>query len=336
MVGGQTLLDATLARARRVAGQERVWIVCGSEHAGAVRKQSGLPASRVLVEPRRRNTAMAVAWAAHRILRDDPDAVMIVLPADHHVPDVAAFARDLKRAGRAADRERVLVTIGVEPTRPDTGYGYINLGARVKGGDGLNRVRRFVEKPSAARARRYLADGGYRWNAGIFAWRADVLLEEIETHAPDLHRALAPFRAAKGRGALPKKALDAVYRRSPSLPVDVAVFERSKRVWSLPVRWSWSDVGTWESLADELGVGTPGGGPAGKAGNRVIAGEVLMEDAHDNLVWGGSGRVIALLGVEDLAVVDTEDVILVTKLERSPDVRRLVEGLKKKGRDELT
>jgi mannose-1-phosphate guanylyltransferase len=255
-----------------------------------------------------------------------------VLPADHHIPDVRAFAADARRAARAAHEAGVLVTLGVRPTRPDTGFGYIQQGPAVGPRfPGLHRVRRFVEKPDLARARRYLRSGGYRWNAGIFVWRARTLLEEIERCAPELHAALAPLRRAP-RG---RDAVAAAYRRAPSLPVDVAVLERSRRVWTLPVEWAWSDLGTWASLAEELGVGGAGAeGGAEPLGNRVIAGDVVLEDARRNLVWGGE-RLVALLGVEDLAVVDTGDAILVTKLERSPDVRRVVAAVKERGRSDL-
>lgn len=335
VVGGRSLLDATLARARRFADADRVWIVCGHEHAAEMRKESGLPASRVLVEPQRRNTAMAVAWASLRIQAEDADAVVAVLSADHHVPDDRAFARAIRRAARAAADAGVLVTLGVVPTRPDTGYGYIQEGEAVgRAHPGLRRVRRFVEKPDAARARRYLAAGTYRWNAGVFVWSAGTLLEEVEACAPDLHRALGPLlRRPRGRN---RSAVEASYRRAPSLPIDVAVMERSERVWTLPVDFAWTDVGTWASLAQELGVGEPRRGDAAtREGNRVIAGDVLTEDARDNLVWG-SDRLVALLGVEGLAVIDTRDVILVTKLDRSPDVRKIVARVKRDGRSGLT
>jgi mannose-1-phosphate guanylyltransferase/mannose-6-phosphate isomerase len=336
VVGDRTLLEATLDRARRFAREDRIWIVCGAEQARATRKESGLPASRVLVEPRRRNTAMAAAWAAHRVRAVDEDAVMAVLAADHHVPDVRAFARDIRLAAKAAAQAGALVTLGIEPTRPETGYGYIQSGSAAPGHPRLREVRRFVEKPDTATAKRYLRRGDYRWNAGIFVWTANALLEEIERHAPEVHRALAPFRKP---GSRTRKAVEAAYRRAPSLPVDVAVMERSGRVWTLPVRWAWSDVGTWASLADQLGVGQPGQGPGGDAGNRVIdaasGGEVFLEGSHNNLIWVG-GRLVALLGVEDLVVVDTEDVIFVTKLDAELDVRGLVAKLRAAGRKGLS
>ena len=334
VVGGMSLLDATLDRARGFASKGRVWIVCGHEHAKEIRRASGLPANRILVEPRRRNTAMAAAWIALRVAAEEPDAVMAILPADHHVPNARAFAAAIRKAAKAAARAEVLVTLGVEPTRPDIGYGYIKVGAEAGSPyPGMHRVARFVEKPDAKTARRYLASGGYLWNAGVFVWTASRFLEEVESCAPELYRALGPLRKKPmGRNS---DAVEASFKRAPSLPVDVAILEVSKRVWTLPVAFSWSDVGTWGSLADELGVGNPvGRGEVEAAGNRIIAGEVVVHDARSNLIWGRD-KLIALRGVENLAVVDTGSVILITKLDGSGDVKQLVAKLKAQGRDDL-
>ncbi|MDD1632533.1 MAG: hypothetical protein LUP91_10050, partial [Methylococcaceae bacterium] len=183
------------------------------------------------------------------------------------------------------------------------------------------RVRRFIEKPSAAVAARLLRAGGHLWNAGIFVWTAASILAEIERCAPELAEAVTLLRDNPTRAALAR-----AYRRAPSLPIDVAVLERSDRVWTLPVRFHWSDVGNWASLAAELGV----------SGSRscVVGGDALLEDAGGNLVWGHD-RLIALLGVEGLAVVDTGDALLVARLDRSGDVRRVVAQLRKRGRRDL-
>jgi mannose-1-phosphate guanylyltransferase/mannose-6-phosphate isomerase len=325
VVGDDTLLGATASRADAFADEQ--WLVCGDDHARAMRRETGFPARRVLVEPARRNTAMAVALAATRIAAEDPDAVLVVLPADHHIPDRRAFAADVRRATRAARDAGVLVTLGVRPTRPDTGYGYIQAGKQAgRAHPGLRRVRRFVEKPDLATARRYLRAGGYLWNAGIFIWTARAILEEVEAYMPDLHRSLAPVRKAGRR--LTRKVLESAYRRAPSAPIDTGVMERSQRVWTLPVRWHWSDVGTWESLASELGVA--------QGASRLLGGNLVSDDLGGNLIWGRGDRPIALLGVEGLAVVDTGDALLITKLDRSGEVRGIVKTLKKTGRADVT
>jgi mannose-1-phosphate guanylyltransferase len=324
--GRETLLAETVARARHFAARRDVWLVCGAEHATAMRRASGLRADRVLVEPCARNTAAAVALAAVRVAADDPDAVLTVLSADHRIPDARAFAASVRQAAPAA-AAGALVTLGVRPTRPETGYGYIRLG-RPAGREfpGLHRVARFVEKPSRARAERYLARGGFLWNAGIFVWTARSILEEIERCAPRLARALAPVRRAAAKGAGLGRALARSWPRLPSEPIDTAVLERSRRVWCLPVGWHWSDVGTWGSLAKELGVNG--------AASRVLEGQALLCDAPGNLVRAHD-RPIVLLGVEGLAVIDAGDALLVTKLTRSGAVRDVVARLRKHGWSDL-
>jgi mannose-1-phosphate guanylyltransferase len=325
--GGRSLLEETLARARRFAARDGVWLVCGREHAAAMRRASGLPAGRVLVEPAMRNTAAAVAVAAARIAAEAPDAVMAVLPADHHIPDATAFAAAIRRAAAAAAGAGARGTLGVKPTRAETGYGYIRLGSAAGSRHpGLHRVARFVEKPDAARARRFLRDGKSLWNAGIFVWTARTFLEELEAHAPEVAGPLAGLRGAGAGVAGFRRAMASAYRRVPSLPVDRAVLERSRRVWCLPVTFHWSDVGTWLSLAQELGV-SPNV-------TRIMDGDAMLCDAEGNLVRGGD-RLVVLLGVKGLAVIDAGDAILVADLERSGEVRDVVARLRAAGRRDL-
>jgi mannose-1-phosphate guanylyltransferase/mannose-6-phosphate isomerase len=325
-VDGRSLLEAALSRSRRFADVERTWVVCGREHAKAVRAETGLPASRLLVEPMRRNTAMAVAYAAARIGSHDPSAVMVTLPADHVIPDERAFGTAIRKAGRAARDSDVLVTLGVKPKCPATGLGYIQRGPAVgPKAPGLHRARRFVEKPDAKTARRYLRSGNYLWNAGIFVWSVHTILEEIEAFAPDIHRALGPLRNTGRRPTA--DALLRIYRRVPSVSIDVAVLEHSRRVWTLPVGFHWNDVGTWASLAEELGV-RPGR-------SKTVMGELVECESDANLVWS-QGRTIALLGVEGLAVIDTPDAVLVARLDQSSGMRKVVAKLKASGRTDIT
>jgi len=329
VAGERSLLADAVARARRVAGARNVWLVCGREHAELIRREAGIARERTLVEPRMRNTAGAIALAALRIASEAADAVMVVLPADHRVPRAAAFAAAVRRATRAAAREPVLITLGVRPTRPETGYGYIRLGAEAgPRHPGLHRVSRFVEKPDARRAERFLARGDHLWNSGMFVWRAAVLLAELARHAPEVARALAPV-AKLGRRVRPNalsRALCAAYRRLPKAPIDTAVLERSENVWCLPVTFPWSDVGTWASLAQEVGV-TP-------HVSSVISGTAWGFEAPGNLIAAGD-RPIVLLGVQGLAVVDAGDALLVANLARSGDVRNVVASLRRRGRRDL-
>lgn len=327
--GGEvTLLEETLQRAALYADQ--TWLICGHDHAAPMKKvarQAGLSPSRILVEPRRRNTAAAIGYAAHRVARQDPEAVVTVLSADHRIPNGKAFAGAMKRAARAAFREDVLVTLGVRPSRPETGYGYIRLGDDVGSPHrGLHEVARFVEKPERRAAKRFVESGRYLWNAGIFIFKARVLLEELDAQAPKIARALRPLASAPLRGTAHREAVDRVFRRVPAEPIDKAVLERSDRIWCLPVSFRWSDVGTWKSLAEELGVDG--------SVTRVIDGEALLCDSKGNLVRADR-RPIVLLGVSGLAVIDAGDALLVVDLERSGDVRKIPGLLRDAGRSDL-
>ncbi len=274
----------------------------------------------------RRNTAMAVAYAATRLHALHPEAVMVTLPADHVIPDERAFGSAIRKAGRAARDSGALVTLGVEPKCPATGLGYIQRGHAVgPRAPGVHRARRFVEKPDAKTARRYLKNGSYLWNSGIFIWSVRAILEEIETFAPEIHRALRPLLASKRKPTA--SALKRIYRRVPSVSIDVAVLERSRRVWTLPVRFHWNDVGTWGSLAEELGVGPDR--------SKVVMGDLVELESRANLVWSRE-RTVALLGVEGFAVIDTPDALLIARLDQSSDVREMVARLKASGHSDLT
>lgn len=322
---GRTLLSETLLRARRIAGPGRIWLICGAAHAAAMRRAAALPKQRVLVEPRMRSTAAAIALAAHRIARQDPQALMAVLPADHRIPDTAAFARAMRRAAAAAAGPgEPLIALGVRPTRPETGYGYIRLGPPLPGHAKLHRAARFIEKPNRARAQRYAARRDYLWNAGIFVWRARAILEELRQFAPAIARALAPIGRANAR-QLPA-AIQRAYRRAPNASIDNAVLENSRRVACLPVEFAWSDLGAWLALAENLGV-RPNQ-------SRVLRGEALLHDAGGNLICGAD-RPIALLGVHGLAVIDAGDALLVASLERSDEVRAIITRLRKQRRRNL-
>jgi mannose-1-phosphate guanylyltransferase len=329
VAGAGTLLADAVARARRVASPGCVWLVCGREHALAMRREARVPAARALIEPAMRNTAAAIGLAASRIAARAPDAVMVVLPADHRVPRAAPFASAVRKAIRAAAREDALVTLGVRPTRAETGYGYIRLGeAAGAAHPGLHRVARFVEKPDAVTAERFLAGRDHLWNSGMFVWRARTVLAELAQHAPEIASAIAEVGSlpASARPRRLTQAIGRAYRRMPKLPIDTAVLERSRNVWCLPVTFPWSDVGTWASLAQETGVDS--------SASSVIAGTAWTFDAPGNLIVGAD-RPIVLLGVRGLAVIDAGDALLVANLERSGDVRDVVAALQERGRRDL-
>jgi mannose-1-phosphate guanylyltransferase/mannose-6-phosphate isomerase len=316
MVGDESLLESTILRLSPLVPSGRVSIVTNEDQAELTRLHLSY-GSRALkpefiVEPFGRNTAPAIGLAALHLYEQDPDAVMAVLPADHIIGNVKVFRAELKAAADVARTGR-LVTFGIKPTGPETGYGYIKSRpgtAASAGGFEVMEVDRFVEKPDARRARGYLKAGGYYWNSGIFIWKASRILEEIEEHLPGVHSGLS----AISRGG----AIADAYAGMESISVDHGILEKSDDVVVIPAEFSWSDIGTWSSFAEIL--------PPDKDGN-VIKGRVVDIGSRGSVIFG-SDRLIATIGLEDMILVDTPDATLVCPRDRAQEVKEVVGRLK--------
>jgi mannose-1-phosphate guanylyltransferase len=348
LLGGRSLLEATVERVAPLVPIEDIHVVTDERYVGFVRELlPGLPPANVLAEPTGRNTAAAVAYAAAAVDRPG-DAVMIVLPADQIVSDPVAF-RDALAAATVRAASGDMVTLGIEPTTPATGYGYVlATGAPDDaGGRASFRVARFEEKPSQARAEELIASGSASWNAGIFVWRRDALLDALSVHAADI---LEPIRDAlaagadgtgsgaeadaRPGGAASWKALSSVYPDLRSTSIDYALLEPVSlqgRVAVVPVSCGWSDLGSWEALLEALA-------PTGEKGSvlRTEDGSRIIDvGSRDVLVHAAGGRLVALIGLSDLVVVDTPDALLVCAPEAAQDVKKVVEQLAREGRREL-
>jgi mannose-1-phosphate guanylyltransferase len=313
------MLEETVARIVPLVPAARVVVVTGRSHAGGVRARlASRKGARILVEPEGRNTAAAIALAALHIARRHPEAVMVVLPADHAVAPISVFRADLDVAMDIAARTGVLVTLGIPPTHPETGYGYIRPGAPLPRTRGrASSVERFIEKPDRARAAALIAGGDVLWNAGIFAWRADSILAELRRHVPQV---LGPLEAAMRRGGA--AAWRAAYRRLPAVSIDTGVLERSDKVAVVRARFTWSDVGSWAAVAALWG-------PDGD-GHNALRGSAIPIDSQGCVV-DSPKRLVALLGVKDLVIVDTPDALLVCQKDRAQDVRLVVDELRRRG-----
>ncbi len=320
----ESLLAATVRRIAPLVPAKDVYIATGAHLLDATaRDLPAVPRKNLLAEPVPRNTAPCIGWATAVIARTDPNAVIAVLPSDHFIVDENAFRATIERA-LAGARAGYLTTIGVVPTRPETGYGYIEVGEG-EVASGVVPTKRFVEKPDRARAEEYLASGRFLWNAGMFFFRAGDMLEAIRAHLP----ALADGLAAIDRAAAAGGEDDEVKKTFPTLPsisIDHGVMERAGKVAVVRGDFGWNDVGSWQS-AWELA-------PRDAARNAGPEGTVFV-DAKGNLVRSlGSNagkKVISLVGVEDLVVVDTDDALLVIPRDRAQDVRAVVDSLKARG-----
>lgn len=311
LAGGAPLLVEAWRRARRLARRERVWVVAPVSLARSVRRMlPDLLPARLILEPSPRDTAPAIGLACARLAEESPAAIAGVFPTDHVVRDVPAFVRAVRVAIEAASEGR-LVCLGVRPDRPATGFGYLRC-ARMPAGLRPVPVERFVEKPDEARARRFVRSGRYLWNGGMFVWRVERFLEELGRCAPAILRGAREAASGKLGG----------WSRVPRISVDYAVMEKAKDVSVVPLEAGWDDVGSWEAAA-RLREAAGGGD-----------GDVIRVDSPGSVVFGGS-RLVALVGVERVVVVDTEDALLVASRDRSGDVRRVVEALRERGREDL-
>ncbi|MCA9587483.1 MAG: mannose-1-phosphate guanylyltransferase [Myxococcales bacterium] len=321
----ETMLGATVRRLAPLIEPDSVYVVTGRPLVDASRAAlPGVPAAQILAEPAARNTAPCIAWASATIARTDPDAVLAVLPADHHIEDEAAFRDVLGRAIASARAGRV-TTIGVVPTRAETGYGYIEVGADVEGG--AKEVARFVEKPDKARAEAFFTGKKHLWNAGMFFFRAKDMLALVRAHLPELADGVAKIDEA-ARAGREEAALEEIFPTLPRVSIDHGVMEKAPGLAVVPGSFGWNDVGSWQS-AWELA-------PKDAHGNALPEGAIALE-ASSNIVklLGNSHKTVALLGVSDLIVVDTGDALLVMPRERAQDVRDVVDALTKADRSDV-
>ena len=329
------MLQETVARLRPLFPLKNIWAVTNTEQAVSVRKNlRGVPASHVLAEPVGRNTAAAIGLAAIHLFHEHGDALMAVLPADSYIADAAQYRRLVQAALELARDAANLVVLGVPPTRPETGYGYIERGGVVARPRGIAAysVRRFTEKPATQLARRYAASGKYLWNAGMFFWRVSTYLDNLKRYLPATHAAILDLGQTIGTPRY-TSALKRIYPRLESISVDYAVMEpatrsrsgRASGVSVIPAKVGWSDIGSWAAVYELL---------AAKPGANVSAGEAFTLDASGNYIWSPK-KFVAAIGVRDLVLVDTPDALLLCSRERSQDVGKIVKWLEEKGRKTL-
>jgi mannose-1-phosphate guanylyltransferase/mannose-6-phosphate isomerase len=325
LTSGQTLLQETAGRLDGLPELGNAVYVCNEEHRFLLAEQvaqAGYRPATIILEPEGRNTAPALTLAALYLTVEDPDALMLAMPADHVIADRAAFLEAVAR-GRLHAANGDLVAFGVSPETPETGYGYIRRGNPLDSGQAF-RVASFVEKPDSARAEMYLASGEFDWNSGIFLMRAGRWLEEIGKHQPAI---LSACEAAMAQGVQDSdfyRVQREAFVGSPANSVDYAVMEHTDRAVVVPFSAGWSDVGAWSSLWQVC--------PRDAEGN-VMRGDVIAEDTHNSLLLA-QGRCLATVGVSDLVVVETADAVLVAHKDKAQDVRAIVDHLKATGRDE--
>jgi mannose-1-phosphate guanylyltransferase len=319
--GSESLLAASCRRARALFGVERTLVITAADQAAAVRAElPGLPAANVIAEPAARNTAAAVGLGAAAVARRAGDAaVLAVLPSDAYIGDEAGFAAVLGIA--VSEARDAIVTIGIKPTHAETGFGYLRLGPELR--PPVHEVGAFVEKPDADTARRYLASGQYLWNSGMFFFSAGRMLAEARRHMPALALALDSFVAAPDFDA----AVATLYPAVPATSIDYGIMEKAVGIRVVPGDFGWNDVGSWAALGTIRPV---------DAARNVTSGDVVLADTSGSIVMSEAGApLVGVVGVEDLVVVATRDAVLVVRKQDAQDVRKIVEALKARGRQDL-
>ena len=325
LLGERTLLQQTVARIAPLVPPENTYIVVGSTQVGIVREQlPELPDENIIVEPMGRGTAPCVGLAATRLSRVDPSGVMIVLPADHAIADEERFLQLLDDAASVASTGTHLVTLGITPNHPATGYGYIQaLNHFVTSGPGTSsevlEVKRFTEKPDLETAERFLQEGGYYWNSGMFVWRVDAILREMKEHMPKLHAALMEIEKY-AQASDYEENLERIYAKQEANSIDYGVLEKSEHVLVIPTGdIGWSDVGDWSALSKVL--------ETDDVGNLIRASHIGVDTSNCTILSKHASekrRLVATLGVSDLVIIDTDDALLVMDKSRAQEVKKIL------------
>jgi len=333
IVGHETMVRQTVARLETLVPARNIWVVTNADQSTAIRRElSGIPASHILAEPVGRNTAAAIGLAAIHLAREHGDALMAVLPSDGYIQDVPRYRTLVRAALELARTPGNLVVLGVPPTRPETGYGYIERGAasRQIGGAKAYVVRRFTEKPAWLQARRYVASGKYFWNAGMFFWRVSTFLDNLQRFLPATRQALTDLSATIGMQRY-AAALRRMYPSLENVSVDYAVMEPATRaaarpqVFVIPAKIGWSDIGSWAAVYELL---------AKHRGENISAGPSFALESAGNYFWSPK-KLIAAIGVRDIVLVETDDALLLCARERSQDVGKIVKWLERWKRNDL-
>jgi mannose-1-phosphate guanylyltransferase len=326
LVGERTMFEHAVDRIASLFQPEEIFVVTGEEHLESLLLQAPeLPRANFLLEPVGQGTAPAIGLGAVHLRRRDPQAVMVVLTADHFIRDVERFRRVLTVAAQVAEKGH-LVTLGITPSFPSTGFGYIQQGEQLYEVDGFAvfRALRFTEKPSPETAFQMVESGLYTWNSGMFIWRVDRIMEEFARQMPDLYDVLMQIDAVLGTPAY-EPTLRRLWPQLVPQSIDYGVMEGARDVVVIPVDIGWSDVGNWSSMREIL--------PADADGN-VVVGEHVGLDTRNTIVFGGR-RLIATIGLEDMIIVDTDDALLICPLDREQDVREMVRQLREMGRKDV-
>ena len=317
---GKTLIQQTFDRYTKVVPKENIYIVTAAEYVHIVKKQvPEIPEENILAEPSRKNTAPCIAYIAFKLLKKDPKALMIAAPADNLILETAEFVKTVKKAFDFVDQINALVTIGVKPTYPNTGYGYIQHDTAEAAPD-VYKVKTFTEKPNLELAKTFMSSGDFLWNAGIFTWKVKNLLTAFEKYLPEIYDV---FAAEKDKFNTPgeKEAIESIYPLCTNISVDFGVMEKADNVYLIPASFGWSDLGTWNSAWENK--------EKDYFGNAVVGKKVIAIDARNCMVHVPDNKLVLLQGLDEFIVVDTKDVLLICKKDKEQEIKEYVAEVKR-------
>jgi mannose-1-phosphate guanylyltransferase len=323
---GETLLQQTFRRFKSTCPENNIYVVTNESHKDIVVEQLGIDSSQVLAEPFRRNTAPCLAYGTFRILKENPDAVIAVTPADHLIVKKEEFCRVIQESMDFADKNNALLTLGIKPDRPETGYGYIQADRKkpVKDYDNLLRVKTFTEKPNIDLAKVFIQSGDFYWNSGIFIWNIKSILAAFEKYLPDMFMAFDEGKKLYGTKQ-EKSFIRSTYTECRSISIDYGIMEKAENVYVMCTDIGWSDLGTWSSLYEHSAVD--------KTGNSIISGNVFSYDNKGSIFNIKPGKVAVIQGLKDYVVVDSDDVILIVKKEEEQNIKNYLEDVKKETKE---
>jgi len=325
---GETLIQSTFRRFKPLCPQENIFVVTSADHKDLVIEQLGIDPSRVLAEPLRRNTAPCIAYGVFRIKSEDPDAVVAVTPADHLIEKEDVFTDVIGRAYDFAAGNKALLTLGITPDRPETGYGYIQANKKktVPGHEGLLKVKTFTEKPDIDLAKVFLESGDFYWNSGIFIWNVDAVLEAFEKYLPDIYSSFEDSRKSFGTEK-ESAAIAQTYASCRSISIDYGIMEKADNVYVLCADVGWSDLGTWSTLYEHS--------DKDNSGNAVVRGNVLQYNNTGNVVNLPENKIAVLQGLTDFIIVDEDDVLLIVKKDQEQNIKYYLEDVRKKSKEKF-
>ena len=317
---GKTLIQQTYERYKKLVPQENIYIITSAEYAPIVKEQlPGVPDENIIGEPSRKNTAPCVAYISFKLLKKDPKANLVVAPADHMVLEVEEFIKTSRKALDFVDHINAFVTLGIKPTYPNTGYGYIQHETSAVAPD-IFKVKTFTEKPNVDLAKTFIASGDFLWNAGIFIWKVKNIITAFEKYLPEMYEVFAAEKE-KFNTAEEKAAIEEIYPQCTNISIDFGIMEKAENVYIIPSSFGWSDLGTWNSAWENM--------ERDYLGNAVAGKNVMVIDATKCMVHVPEDKLVVLQGLDDFIVVDTKDALLVCRKDKEQEIKEFVAEVKR-------